>query len=192
MKVKKLSGRATLPQRGSSGAVGYDLFSATNTIVPAQNRALIPTDLSMSFPDGVYGRIAPRSGLAWKHGIDVGGGVIDPDYRGNVQVVLFNHSPTPFTVKAGDRVAQLILERCAIVEVEEMKELSETIRGEKGFGSTGGFETGVFAVTETSGEAETGARTDVLASSKCRPRQKSQKRSRDGDCETEGHVALHK
>lgn len=88
-------------------------------------------------PEGTYGRVAPRSGLAWKNFIDVGAGVIDQDYRGNVGVILFNHSDTPFEIKKGDRIAQLILERIVHPVVVEADTLSDTDRGAGGFGSTG-------------------------------------------------------
>jgi hypothetical protein len=81
--------------------------------------------------------IAPRSGLAWKHFIDVGAGVIDFDYRGPVGVVLYNHSDVPFEIKRGDRIAQMILERISMAGAQEVQELTETSRGEGGFGSTG-------------------------------------------------------
>lgn len=80
---------------------------------------------------------APRSGLAWKHSIDVGAGVVDYDYRGNVGVILFNFSDVDFEVKVGDRIAQLILERIVTPEVVEVESLDETERGEGGYGSTG-------------------------------------------------------
>lgn len=80
---------------------------------------------------------APRSGLAWKHSIDVGAGVIDADYRGPVGVILFNHSDVDFEVKAGDRIAQLIIEKIVTPEVEEVDDLDATERGSGGFGSTG-------------------------------------------------------
>ena len=80
---------------------------------------------------------APRSGLAWKHSIDTGAGVVDADYRGNVGVILFNFSEIAFEVKAGDRVAQMILERIMTPEVEEVDSLEETVRGAGGYGSTG-------------------------------------------------------
>jgi dUTP pyrophosphatase len=88
-------------------------------------------------PPGTYGRVAPRSGLAWKHSIDVGAGVIDEDYRGNVGVILFNLSDVDFEVKEGDRIAQLVLEKIVTPEVEEVEELDESARGAGGFGSTG-------------------------------------------------------
>ena len=80
---------------------------------------------------------APRSGLAWKHSIDVGAGVIDADYRGPVGVILFNHSDTDFEVKVGDRIAQLIIEVIMIPDVAEVDDLDSTARGSGGFGSTG-------------------------------------------------------
>jgi dUTP pyrophosphatase len=83
------------------------------------------------------GRIAPRSGLASKHHIDVGAGVIDADYRGQVKILLFNFGTTDFEIKEGDRVAQLILERIYTPEVVEVQELEESVRGAGGFGSTG-------------------------------------------------------
>jgi len=137
LKVKKLSENATLPVRSSPLAAGYDLASAEDTVVPAQGKALVKTDLSIKVPSGTYGRVAPRSGLAWKNFIDTGAGVIDEDYRGNVGVVLFNHAKEDFIVKKGDRIAQLVLERIATPPVEEVENLDNTDRGAGGFGSTG-------------------------------------------------------
>ena len=108
IRMAKLSDRATTPTRGTPNSAGYDLYSALDTIVPPGERTLIPTDLQMALPPGHYGQIAPRSGLALKHGIDIGGGVIDQDYRGNVGVILINASRTPFQVRQGDRIAQLL------------------------------------------------------------------------------------
>ncbi|XP_047317511.1 deoxyuridine 5'-triphosphate nucleotidohydrolase-like [Impatiens glandulifera] len=137
LKVKKLSENAVLPCRASSFSAGYDLSSAKEVKVPARGKALVPTDLSISIPDGTYARIAPRSGLAWKHSIDVGAGVIDADYRGPVGVILFNHSDEDFEIKSGDRIAQLIIEKIVTPEVAEVDELDSTVRGAGGFGSTG-------------------------------------------------------
>uniref|UniRef100_A0A0A8ZTR6 Deoxyuridine 5'-triphosphate nucleotidohydrolase n=1 Tax=Arundo donax TaxID=35708 RepID=A0A0A8ZTR6_ARUDO len=137
LKVKKLSTNAVLPTRGSALAAGYDLSSAVDTVVPARGKALVPTDLSVAVPEGTYARIAPRSGLALKHSIDVGAGVVDADYRGPVGVILFNHSDADFDVRPGDRIAQLIVERIATPEVAEVEDLDATVGGEGGFGSTG-------------------------------------------------------
>ena len=138
LKVKKLTYDATVPTRGSDGAVGYDLYSSEDAIVPNQaGRALVGTGITVVLPPGVYGRVAPRSGLAVKHCINVGAGVIDPDYTGESKVVLFNHGSNDFEVKKGDRIAQLVLERCETPPIEEINIVEDTERGSGGFGSTG-------------------------------------------------------
>lgn len=111
--------------------------SAHDCVVPARGKELVKTDLSIAIPLGTYARVAPRSGLAWKKFIDVGAGVVDYDYRGNVGVILFNHGDEDFEVKKGDRVAQLILEQILTPEVVECDDLEATERGAGGFGSTG-------------------------------------------------------
>ena len=137
LRVKLLSPKATLPVKGTSLAAGYDLSSAQNLIIPINKRALVQTDISLSVPKGTYGRIAPRSGLAVKHGITTGAGVIDADYTGPIGIVLFNHGEQDFQIKEGDRIAQLILEQIADKPVVQVQELTQTLRGDKGFGSTG-------------------------------------------------------
>jgi dUTP pyrophosphatase len=138
--VKKLSPNASLPVRATPRAAGYDLFASASLEIPSRGKALVPTDISICIPHGTYARIAPRSGLAHKHFIDVGAGVIDEDYRGPVGVILFNFGEQSFQVQQGDRIAQLILERIeSEATVEEVQELPDTERGEGGFGSTGGF-----------------------------------------------------
>ncbi|BAF12776.1 Os03g0669100 [Oryza sativa Japonica Group] len=127
LKVKKLSENAVLPSRGSALAAGYDLSSAAEVVVPARGKAMVPTDLSIAIPEGTYARVAPRSGLALKHSIDVGAGVIDADYRGPVGVILFNHSDTDFAVKPGDRIAQMIIEVIVTPEVAEVEDLDATV-----------------------------------------------------------------
>ncbi|GAA5868787.1 hypothetical protein JCM3774_003894 [Rhodotorula dairenensis] len=146
--VQRLSQTAQLPTRGSALAAGYDMYSAEDKTVPAQGKALISTGLAIAVPEGTYGRVAPRSGLASKHMIDTGAGVIDADYRGEVKVLLFNLSQTDFQVKQGDRIAQLILERIVTPEVQEVESLAETVRGAGGFGSTGGFGAAAAAAAE--------------------------------------------
>ncbi|KAL7581146.1 hypothetical protein ACA910_005940 [Epithemia clementina (nom. ined.)] len=136
--IKRLSENATLPKRGSDLAAGLDLCSSTTLTIPAGQRQLVPTDLALCCPPGTYGRIAPRSGLALNYGIDVGAGVIDADYRGPVGVILFNWGTEEFHIRQGDRIAQLILERIVLPEVEECTtDLPESVRGVDGFGSTG-------------------------------------------------------
>jgi dUTP pyrophosphatase len=137
LKVKKLNHNARLPVRGSARAAGYDLFAAATKIIPRKGKEVVTTNLAIAVPLGYYGRVAPRSGLTVKNFIDVGAGVIDEDYRGPVDVVLFNFSDEDFMVTEGDRIAQLLLEKIATPEVEEVTDLDETVRGAGGFGSTG-------------------------------------------------------
>ncbi|XP_042210289.1 kelch-like protein 3 [Homarus americanus] len=115
----------------------FPFFSAYDIVIAGQGKALIKTDIQVELPEDCYGRVAPRSGLSWKNHIDVGAGVIDRDYRGNVGVVLFNHAKTDFEVKKGDRVAQLICEKIVYPDIEEVEEFVDTERGADGFGSTG-------------------------------------------------------
>jgi dUTP pyrophosphatase len=137
MQVKKLSENAIIPTRGSPFSAGYDLSAAEPTVIKAGGKGIVKTDLSIACPEGTYARIAPRSGLAVKKFIDVGAGVVDADYRGPVGVVLFNFGDEDFVVEKGDRVAQLILEKVSMADAVTVEELSETQRGEGGFGSTG-------------------------------------------------------
>ncbi|XP_028111382.1 uncharacterized protein LOC114309774 [Camellia sinensis] len=115
----KMVPHATRPIRATDGAVGYDLTSIAMYVIPAYGRTLISTGLAMEIPCGMYGRIAPRSGLALLHGIDVGAGVIDPDYRGEIKVLLFNHNQEEFEVRAGDRIAQIIFEKVSLPRMVE-------------------------------------------------------------------------
>jgi dUTP pyrophosphatase len=103
------------------------------------------------------GRVAPRSGLAAKHSIDTGAGVIDADYRGEVKVILFNFSDTDFAIKEGDRIAQLIIERIYTPEVAVVEKLEESVRGGGGFGSTGGFAGVSHVVAPAAAGAQNGA-----------------------------------
>nr|XP_021486967.1 deoxyuridine 5'-triphosphate nucleotidohydrolase, mitochondrial [Meriones unguiculatus] len=137
LRFVRLSEHATAPTRGSARAAGYDLYSAYDYTIPPMEKAIVKTDIQIAVPSGCYGRVAPRSGLAVKHFIDVGAGVIDEDYRGNVGVVLFNFGKEKFEVKKGDRVAQLICERIFYPDLEEVQALDDTERGTGGFGSTG-------------------------------------------------------
>ena len=105
LKIKKLVPYAELPYKGSALAAGYDLVSSEDISVKSKTRQLVSTGISMAIPGGYYGRVAPRSGLAVKNFIDVGAGVIDSDYRGEVKVLLFNFSDIDFEIKKGDRIA---------------------------------------------------------------------------------------
>ena len=133
---QKITKHGFQPTKGSDESAGYDLYSAYDYVIPSRGKQLIKTDIKLCIPRNCYGRVAPRSGLAWKHSLDVGGGVIDSDYRGNIRVILFNHSDKDFNIKAGERIAQLIIEKIADTELIE-GEVNLTERQENGFGSTG-------------------------------------------------------
>jgi len=137
MEVKLLNENARVPSLGSSGAAGFDICSTDRVEILPLHRILVSTGISIKLPVGVYGRIAPRSGLAVKNGIHVGAGVIDRDYRGEIKVLLFNLSSESFTVNPGDRIAQLICEHYETPPIKVVDELDSTERGEGGFGSTG-------------------------------------------------------
>jgi len=144
--VKRLQPEATLPTRGSAFAAGADLYAAESAIIYPLTRQLIGTGVSVeiknTFGDRAetyYLRIAPRSGLAVKNWVDIAAGVVDSDYRGEVRVCVVNNHPTQtFAIAKGDRIAQMIMERCEIYDIEEtVDELTDSERGNNGFGSTG-------------------------------------------------------
>lgn len=138
-KVSKTHADATIPVRQGLGDAGYDLSSCEDGSIAPKSRKMFNTGITVEIPTDCYARIAPRSGLALKKGIDTGAGVIDSSYRGSIGVILFNHSDEPFEVKVGDRIAQLIFEKIYIpdLEVVEYTELTDTDRGTGGLGSTG-------------------------------------------------------
>lgn len=130
-----------LPTRATDGAAGMDLVAALDDPVELlpRARALIPTGLAMAIPNGFEGQVRPRSGLAWKHGVTVvnAPGTIDCDYRGEVKVQLINLGHEPVTIQRGDRIAQLVIAPVTLARLAPVTQLSETTRGEGGFGSTG-------------------------------------------------------
>ena len=138
LNYEKLSDRAKAPKRATPGSIGLDLFTPTDIFIPAKQQVLIPTDLILVPTQGYYIRIASKSGLAFKYGLTVEEGVVDPDYRGNVGVLLTNNSDVGHTLEQGEAMAQVIMERAAMPEVVEMKIARDTQRGAGGFGSTTG------------------------------------------------------
>jgi deoxyuridine 5'-triphosphate nucleotidohydrolase len=134
---KKIHPDAILPSRGSSESCGLDVCSVEDTVIQPAARKAVRTGFAVAVPSGFYGRLAPRSGLALKFGIDVLAGVIDADYRGEVLCLLVNLGEDAFQISAGDRIAQLIIEKVAIGEPLWTEELPATDRGAMGFGSTG-------------------------------------------------------
>ena len=147
IKVFLLNENAKLPVRSTNESIGYDLFSSESTIVKAQSKNLINTGISIEMAcedlgnyETIYGRIAPRSSVAYKNHTDIGAGVIDKDYRGEIKVLIFNHSEEEFKINVGDKIAQLIIERALIppiIQINSYDDLEKTERGESGFGSTG-------------------------------------------------------
>lgn len=141
VKIKKLSEKAKIPEYGSEFAAGADLYAVTDgpvEIMPNET-VLIKTGISAELPEGYAGLIYARSGLATKRGLAPANkvGVVDSDYRGEIMVALHNHSNIPQTVDEGERIAQLVVTPFLRVGFEEAENLSDTVRGEGGFGSTG-------------------------------------------------------
>lgn len=142
MKVKVINRSAyDLPQYETAQASGLDVranITESITLGPLE-RALVPTGLFIELPEGYEMQVRPRSGLAAKHGLSLvnAPGTIDPDYRGEIKVILVNLSNTPYELKPGERVAQLVVSQFTRVEWEPVEELGETERGTGGFGSTG-------------------------------------------------------
>uniref|UniRef100_A0A4X2K7A2 Deoxyuridine 5'-triphosphate nucleotidohydrolase n=1 Tax=Vombatus ursinus TaxID=29139 RepID=A0A4X2K7A2_VOMUR len=125
------------PLQSVRQAAGYDLHNAYDYTISSMEKALMKTDIPNSLPPGCYGKVAPCSGLATKHFTDVGAGVIDEDYRGNVGIVLFNFGKETFEMKKGNRITQLICELAFYPELEEVQGLDDTEYRAGGFGSTG-------------------------------------------------------
>lgn len=129
---------AKVPVRGDNGSAGFDLSSIETTTIPSGQRRAIDTGIKIALPQGTYGRIAPRSGLALHYGIDVLAGVIDRSYRGVIKVILQNHGDEEYKIEAGDRIAQLIITKIdETSQFVETNSLDCTARGEGGFGSSG-------------------------------------------------------
>lgn len=134
---KKLTENAFAPERGSPNAVGLDLRALHTDTVLKSNSLLVKTGIALKIPSNCYVRIAPRSGLALNNMIGVGAGVVDPDYTGEICVLLFNHScEKDFVINRGDKIAQIICEMARFPELYEFEKTEITERGEGGFGST--------------------------------------------------------
>ena len=135
--VKKLIESTMIPARANKTDAGYDLWSVESYTLKPLERKLFKTGICVEIPEGYYGRIAPRSGLAYKHGLDTLAGVIDSSYRGEIGVILINLGDKDVYITHGDRIAQLIIETCHQPAMIEVEELNDSSRAEKGFGSTG-------------------------------------------------------
>lgn len=137
IKLSKTREDAIYPSRGSEGAAGWDLYAIEDAYIGPGERQLIDTGIASEFSDSIVGIIKPRSGLAYKYGIDVMAGVIDSDFRDSIKVLLINHGDQPFVVSPGDRIAQIVFTMVFHNVVEHDGQVSETERGTGGFGSTG-------------------------------------------------------
>lgn len=139
LRVLRLDPDVALPSYAHPGDAGLDLVAAAGVTLAPGARAAVSTGLALAVPDGWVGLVHPRSGLALRHGVTVANapGTIDAGYRGEVLVLLVNLGEEPFVVAAGDRVAQLLLQRVGQAEIVEVDDLDDTARGTGGFGSTG-------------------------------------------------------
>lgn len=140
MKVKIINkSNNPIPEYATSLSAGVDLRSSIYVLIDAFDSAIVPTGLHIELPEGYEAQVRPRSGLALKHQITVlnSPGTIDADYRGEIGVIIINHSDVPFSIEPGDRIAQLVFSKYERAEFIEVEELSETERGEGGFGHTG-------------------------------------------------------
>lgn len=136
-RAMKLDPDAKIPSKANVTDAGFDLCALRGGCIAPKMRLMIPTGVAVAIPHGWYGRIAPRSGLAHNYGLDVLAGVVDSGYRGELKVILMNHGSGDYKFEAGDRIAQLVLEKCGEWTIQEVDSLEVTDRGAGGFGSTG-------------------------------------------------------
>jgi len=144
LKVKFLKGKnqaQALPSKATKSSAGFDLLASNDKpiTIPPGKRAIIPTGIAIELPKGYEAQIRPRSGLALNYGVTILNtpGTIDPDYRGEIKIILINLSDEPFTIKKQDRIAQMIISQLVPVKIQLVKELSPTKRNQGGFGHTG-------------------------------------------------------
>ena len=137
--MSKIDAVGNIPQYAKPGDAGADLIASQDAVIPPGAQVLVKTGTSIAIPDSLVGMVCSRSGLAAKHGVFVlnSPGIIDSGFRGEIGVVLYNGGTESFEVKAGDRIAQLVLVRHVVAEFNEVQELDDTERGTDGFGSTG-------------------------------------------------------
>ncbi len=154
--IKRLDPELPLPSYAHPGDAGADLHAAVDLTLEPGERALVPTGIALALPEGYVALVHPRSGLAAKHGISIvnAPGTIDAGYRGEVKVCLVNTDrSTPFAVRRGDRIAQLVVQRVESATFTEAEDLPDSVRGDGGYGSTGGFSAGAPGQVATEGTA---------------------------------------
>lgn len=137
IQVKLLTENSKAPTRNTPTDAGLDLYASEEVLINGREWKAISAGISISIPDGYYARIAPRSGLAYKYGLDVFAGVVDSGYRGEIKVIIYNAGEKNYLINAGDKIAQLIIEKCYLWNTLIVDELNESSRGERGFGSSG-------------------------------------------------------
>ena len=137
VQIKKLSESAVTPTKAHPSDAGFDLVASKTTIIPANGRALIPTDIAMAIPEGYYGMVVGRSGNTIKRGLVGMTGVVDAGYRNGIGIMAFNLTQEDITIKQGERAGQIVLTPILSCEMEETNELDTTERNQGGFGSTG-------------------------------------------------------
>lgn len=140
MEIRRLDPDLPLPRYAHRGDAGLDLYAASDITLEPCQRALVPTGIAVAIPEGFAGFVQPRSGLAVRHGLSLVNtpGLIDSHYRGEIKAIAINLDPTtPITIRRGDKIAQLVIQPIACVDLVEVADLDETARGEGGFGSTG-------------------------------------------------------
>lgn len=141
LKIQRIHKDAKIPYRANLGDAGLDLFAVEDTVIKAGESALIPTGIIIELPMGTEAQIRPRSGLALKHSVTVlnSPGTIDEGYRGEIKIILINHGQEDFLVEKHMRIAQMVIAPVLAVNLEEVKEVSQSDRSQKGFGSSGKF-----------------------------------------------------
>lgn len=139
LKIKKLSEEAIIPNFAHKGDAGMDLYSIEEVVIPSSETRLIKTGISIQLPKNTEAQVRPRSGMALKHSITVLNtpGTIDEGYRGEICIILINHGKEEFVVTKGMKIAQMVVKPIYDINIEEVKELDNTDRGQGGFGSTG-------------------------------------------------------
>ncbi len=137
IKIKKLHDLAKVPEFAHKGDAGLDLCTVEKVIVPAGDRATIPTGLAFEIPEGFVGLVWDKSGLAFKKGLTSLSGVLDSGYRGQLFLCILNTSKQDYVFEIGDKVAQLLIQAIVRPQVEEVEELNNSVRADQGFGSTG-------------------------------------------------------
>lgn len=137
LRIKKLHPEAKIPTYAHPDDAGFDLYAIENETIKKGGRALVGTGIAIEIPDGYVGLVWDKSGLSSKHGLKTLGGVVDAGYRGEIKIGLMNLGESDYSIEAGNKIAQMLIQKVEHAEIKEVEELSDTMRGAGGFGSTG-------------------------------------------------------